>query len=271
MDLKCVRYLQCSPAAPESYSRDGGLEYIRCPQCGLIWRSPGSWALSKAYGEDYFSSKNYLKNRNHKIKKSGWMIDMALVFNPAASSLLEVGCSVGNTLEAARHRKLSHLGIDVSQYAVDYCTSQGLHSKTSTLKELIDDGQQFDIIFMQHVLEHFEDPFETLEMCRKLLNEKGLIVIIVPNSEYRSAEKKRGKHRFYSLNGVGAEHYVYFSYSSLEKVLTYSGFRLLQKNYPTFVKGHYAPEFFLNRVFRSGLSFFKADQELVVIAQKEED
>ena len=268
MDQKCVQYLQCSPAAAEPYSLDGGLEYFRCTQCGLIWRSPSSWSISKVYEEEYFASKNYLKNRKHKINKSGWFIDMALVYKPDAASLLEVGCSVGNTLEAARNRKIRHLGIDISRYAVDFCRSQGLNAETKTLSELVEEGHRFDIIFMQHVLEHFEDPFETLGICTRLLNDNGLIIIIVPNSDYRSAEKKRGGHRFYSLNGVGAEHYVYFNYPSLEKVLNYGGFRVLQENYPFWLKGNYHPEFFLNRLFRSGLSIFNADQEIVVIAQK---
>jgi SAM-dependent methyltransferase len=268
MNLQCTRHFHCNQDSQESYALDGKLEYIKCKQCGLIWRSPGSWSLTKAYGEEYFTSKNYLKNRKHKITKSGWILDMALIFRSDAASLLEVGCSVGNTLEAARNRKLQHLGIDISRYAVDFCRSQGLNAETKTLSELKDEGHRFDIIFMQHVLEHFEDPFETLGICRSLLNDNGLIIIIVPNSDYRSAEKKRGKHRFYSLNGVGSEHFVYFNYPSLGKVLDYCGFRVLQENYPLWVKGNYNPEFFANRLFRSGLSVFRADQELVVIAQK---
>ncbi len=269
MMLKCAKYLKCDPASQELYSRDNELEFIRCNDCGLIWRSPGSWELTKKYEEDYFSSKNYLKNRNHKITKSGWFLDMALTFLPGASSLLEVGCSVGNTLEAARQRNIQHLGLDISNYAVDFCRSHGLNAETWSLAELAVEGLKFDMIFMQHVLEHFEDPFETLELCRQLLNPGGLVIIIVPNSEYSRADKKRGKHRFYSMGGVGSEHFVYFNYHSIEKVLNFSGFQVLQKNYPLFVAGNASPEFFLNRLFRSSLTCFKADQEIVVIAQVE--
>jgi 2-polyprenyl-3-methyl-5-hydroxy-6-metoxy-1,4-benzoquinol methylase len=268
MKLKCSEYLQCDPENQESYARDGELEFIRCNSCGLIWRSPASVHITKAYDADYFSSKSYLRNRKHKITKSGWFIDMALQVFPGAKSLLEVGCSVGNTLEAAKIRNLHHLGIDVSRYAVDYCRSCGLNAEVKSLDTLLDEDQRFDIIYMQHVLEHFEDPFATIRQCHHLLNPQGILIILIPNAHYGRAEQQRGRHRFYSLTGVGAEHYVYFSYASLEKVLEVMGFEVLQKNYPLLVKTNPSVGFFLNRVFRKSMGLFNADQELIVLARK---
>jgi predicted SAM-dependent methyltransferase len=193
---------------------------------------------------------------------------MALQFFPAAGSLLEIGCSVGNTLEAARLRKLSHLGTDVSQYAVEYCRSCGLNAEVRSLESLVDEQQQFDIVYMQHVLEHFRDPFQTIHHCYQLLNPGGVLIIIVPNSEYSRAEKQRGRHRFYSMKGVGPEHYVYFNYRSLEKVLEHEGFEVVQKNYPIRLKTNHSLSFFLNRIFRRSLRLFGADQEIVVLARK---
>lgn len=268
MELKCTKYLHCDPYKQVSYSRDGDLEFIQCTSCGLIWRSPESVYMTKTYEEDYFYSKNYLKNRRHKIIKSGWFIDMALNINPSAGSLLEVGCSVGNTLEAARDRNLQHLGTDVSRYAVEYCRSCGLNAETKSLDELLADSLKFDIVYMQHVLEHFEDPFETLEKCHRLLNPEGILIIIVPNSDYRNAGQGRSRHRFYNQKGVGSEHFVYFNYASVESVLAWAGFRVMQKNYPILVTGSYSPSFLLNRLFRRSLSWVNADQEIIVIAQK---
>lgn len=264
----CTHYLQCDPRGITSYSQDGALEFVRCNTCGLIWRSAESVHITKEYGENYFSSKNYLRNRKHKITKSGWFIDMALQFFPGAGSLLEVGCSVGNTLEAAKRRNLDHLGIDVSQYAVDHCRSCGLNAEVRSLESLLEDQLKFDIIYMQHVLEHFPDPFQTVGQCHQLLNPGGILVIIVPNSDYRRAQEQRGQHRFYSMKGVGPEHFVYFNYSSLEILLRKEGFKVVQKNYPLWVKNNISPEFFVNRIFRSSLTLFGADQEIVLLAMK---
>jgi 2-polyprenyl-3-methyl-5-hydroxy-6-metoxy-1,4-benzoquinol methylase len=266
MALKCSSILRCNPLNKISYSRDGELEYIRCNDCGLIWRSSGSRHITKEYDAVYFDSKKYERNRQHKIKKSGWLLDIALGLNPRIYSILEVGCSLGNTLEAARNRNLNALGIDISNYAVQYCINQGLKAEHKTLEELHAEGLRFDLIFMQHVLEHFEDPFRVLNQCRKLLNQNGLLLILVPNSRFGKASRLREKHRFYSQKGVGSEHFVYFNYSSLRKVLESQNFKVLQQNYPFRVKGLFSLEFFFNRIFRRSLSLVHADQELLVVA-----
>jgi 2-polyprenyl-3-methyl-5-hydroxy-6-metoxy-1,4-benzoquinol methylase len=268
MALKCSGYLKCIPLNQTLYSRDGELEFVRCNDCGLIWRSPESMQIFKSYDKDYFESKKYSKNRAHKIVKSGWLLDIAKSFHPGIINILEVGCSLGNTLEAAGNRNLNSLGIDISPYAVQYCMEHGLKAENKTLEELHAEGLRFDLIFMQHVLEHFEDPFLVLSICKSLLNQDGLLLILVPNSKFGIAVRQKEKHRFYSQKGVGAEHYVYFDNFSLRKVLESQDFKVLQLNYPLNVKGSFSLEFFLNRIFRRSLSLFNAAQELLVVAVK---
>jgi 2-polyprenyl-3-methyl-5-hydroxy-6-metoxy-1,4-benzoquinol methylase len=268
MALICSGYLKCNPQNFTSYSIDGDLEFLRCSDCGLIWRSPASLPVTRVYSSEYFDSKNYLRNRDHKIKKSGWLVDIALSQNREIQNMLEIGCSVGNTLEAATLRNIENTGIDISGYAVQYCRDKGLQAECKTPEDLLAEGRKFDLIFMQHVLEHFVNPFEVLSTCRKLLNDNGLLLLMVPNSRFNPAVRNRGKHRFYRLTGVGAEHFAYFDYPSLRKVLESQNFQVLQLNYPFKVKGPFSLEFFLNRVFRRGLSLFNADQELLVVAGK---
>ncbi len=266
----CSNYFHCNPEKQEEYARDGDLVYHKCLNCGLIWRLPSSFGITKKYDASYFKSKNYSKNRNHKTEKSTWLINIARKFNPQISNLLEVGCSIGNTLEAARNLGINHLGIDISPFAVDFCRKYQLNAETASLEELIQREQNFDLIFMQHVLEHFPDPFETLKQCHELLGKEGLILILVPNSLFRRAEKGRGNHRFYSIRGVGSEHFVYFNYETLSKVLDFTGFEVVQKNYPVSVNGHDSVVFYANRQYRRNLSHFNGDQEILIIARRKE-
>lgn len=181
----CKENLGCSGRNIQRYSTDPNLGFDICNDCRLIWRSLDSMQLEKTYEEDYFSSKKYDKKRKHKVNKSGWLIDLARNFHPSISSLLEIGCSIGYTLEAAKKRGIDHLGIDISKYAVDYCNNHGLTAEQVSLEELIQNKKSYDLLFMQHVLEHFQDPFSTLKQCWELLNENGLILILVPNSNYK--------------------------------------------------------------------------------------
>ena len=265
---KCTSYTDCSGKNFSLYSRDKELKFERCNDCGIIWRAAESWHITKQYNETYFDSKKYSKRRKHKVKKSGWLIDLAKTNHQNIENLLEIGCSIGYTLEAARNREIKHLGIDVSNYAVEYCNDIGLNASTLTFSDLKKKRKKYDLIFMQHVLEHFENPFKALNDCNELLNKNGLVLILVPNSGYKRAVKKRSNHRFYSIKGVGAEHYVYFNYQNMKLSLEATGFEVVQENYPLFTNNYDSLEFFLNRIFRRILSLFKHDQELFVIAQK---
>lgn len=250
------------------YSNSNGLKFILCTDCRLIWRSPESMEFHSHYSKNYVDSKNYLRNRSHKINKANWLLKIALYHQPQIRSLLEIGSSVGSTLEAARNLGFDHLGIDINDYAVSYCQNAGLHSRNITLDVLIVERQRFDIIFMQHVLEHFPNPFEVLSTCRELLNTGGLLEILVPNANYGPAARKREKHRFYSTKGVGPEHYVYFNYATLSRMLKLLGFKIIQKNYPLCVPGLFRIMPCLNKLFRRVLSIFHHDQEILIIAQK---
>jgi len=241
---------------------------MKCNECGLIWRSKHSLHIVKEYDKNYFNSKNYLKNRAHKIKKSEGLLRLAQQFKPEINKLLEVGCSVGNTLQAAQNIGINHLGIDISSFAVNFCNRMNLNAKQINLEQLLNQKEKFDLIFMQHVLEHFESPARMLEKCNLLLNKNGLILIMVPNAKYFKAHKKRDQHRFYSKKGVGAEHFVYFNYDTLSEVLESTGFNVVQKNYPIAVKNSNSPINLLNRMFRRALTFLKFDQEIIVVAKK---
>lgn len=266
--LYCSKYLGCNPHNQLVYSADQNLKFLKCTDCGLIWRSPESMNLQKEYDKSYFSSKNYSKNIKHKIKKSELLIRIAQNLHPGIHSLFEVGCSIGNTLQAAKNLKIDHLGIDVSDFAVNYCKKNDLNSEKLSIEQVMEKGLKFDLIFMQHVLEHFPNPFEVLLQCNQLLNKGGLILILVPNSNYKRANKKRGRHRFYSKQGVGTEHFVYFNYHSISAVLAQTSFEVIQKNYPLFLKNHDSAQFFINRLFRKSLSFWGGDQEIFLIAKK---
>jgi SAM-dependent methyltransferase len=224
--------------------------------------------IKKDYDENYFISKKYDRNRKHKIQKSKWLIQIGLGFHPDAKCLFEAGCSLGNTLEAAKDFGIDHLGIDVSHYAVEYCIDRGLNASNKTIGEVLKSGIRYDFIFLQHILEHFPDLIQVLKQCHDLLSNDGIVLILVPNSKYFQASIKLGEHRFYSINGVGPEHYVYFDYKSLTKVLSATGFNLLQKNYPLFVRKPDSIHFFISRIFRRFLSLINFDQEILVIARK---
>ncbi len=194
--ILCTKYLGCNPDNQFIYSTDHNLKFIKCTDCGLIWRAPESMNLLKEYDKIYFASKNYAKNKRHKIKKSEWLIRIAQNFIPEIKSLFEVGCSIGNTLQAAKNLDIYHLGTDVSDFAVNYCKKNGLNAEKLTIEQVADNRERFDLIFMQHVLEHFSNPFETLSLCHRLLKKKRTNSDSCAKFRLQKSTKKKGKTPF---------------------------------------------------------------------------
>ena len=136
--------------------------------------------------------------------------------------LLDVGCGRGYFLKSAEAEGYDAFGVDVSEKAVTYAREQfGLHADVRSMDDLIAAGEEYDVITLWHVLEHFADPLGALEAIRTLLKPGGLCVIEVPNLHslkfmISSTKWEGGNHPLY--------HRTFFTASTLRNVLQKSGF-----------------------------------------------
>ena len=69
------------------------------------------------------------------------------------------------------------LGYDISEFATDFCTTKGVLATTDVgaLPE-----NYYDIIISAHVLEHVENPLETLRIIHSKLKKGGKLILILP-------------------------------------------------------------------------------------------
>lgn len=82
----------------------------------------------------------------------------------------------------------------------------------------------FDVIIMNHVIEHLNDPIEVLEQCHALLKPGGQLWIETPNID--SFDYGRYKHNWRGL--VAPRHLVLFNQRSLSEALKRTGFTALR-------------------------------------------
>jgi SAM-dependent methyltransferase len=118
------------------------------------------------------------------------------------SSILDVGCATGTTLEALLRRwpGARVAGLDLSQVAIE---AARLRVPTAELKQgvlgEVDFGSRFDLITILGTLEHFPDPVAGLKELSKLVTDDGIIYIEVPDNLSRPySEQVEGFRR---LNG----------------------------------------------------------------------
>jgi len=228
----------CESAVPEILADYRDFTWVSC-SCGLIYKR-SELILCDAdniYNPSYFKGGNakhahaYDRRTKRRIKKSQKQIQHALRYTEPGN-LLDIGCSLGYTLKAAKNLGLTAYGIDISQYAVDKCREEGLQVEIGGLDNIPYPDETFSIVVMKHVLEHTIHPVRALREVRRVMKPGGAIFIAVPNANYIKARLNPAKSRFYRPETRGGtEHYVYYTPRTLSQMLEQNGITV-QKVHP---------------------------------------
>ena len=85
---------------------------------------------------------------------------------------------------------------------------------------------KFNVIHMNNVLEHILDPIGLIKIVSKLLNDKGILCIGVPN-DYNPFQDVARKTEGLDPWWLAPPHHInYFNFNSLELLLHNNGFSL---------------------------------------------
>lgn len=133
--------------------------------------------------------------------------------------ILDIGCGRGLFLDIMAKDGWAVTGYEFDQKSASYAVNNyGLEVYSGALKNKFED-ESFDVVNINHVLEHLEDPDETLSECHRVLRKGGLLVVAVPNID--SLQAKFGKSNWFQLDLPC--HLFHFSTQSLVS--------LIEKNY----------------------------------------
>lgn len=132
--------------------------------------------------------------------------------------VLDIGCGNGNLLMLLKDR-FDVEGFDISKVAVDLAKKRGLNVKEAGI-ENFKTKKKFKTILMIGLLVLAKSPEVYLHIAEKWLDEKGIIMLTIPNGNaLKNAfglAKKRNKHHFY-----------YPGYFEFRKFLRKNGFQIL--------------------------------------------
>jgi len=203
------------------------LQFVRCDRCGVVYKSFEIEALRSGdfYEEAYFHGRKSARDKRfaHRVRKCKRQIRAASHF-VKPTRLLDVGCSFGYVLEAARQLDIEAAGVDLSQYAVDVCRKRGYRAEVGELTAMPFDAESFDVIIMKHVLEHTPDPAAALKELHRISKPNAVLLIVVPNLDYWKGRYQRRRYRYFRPDDLGQQHYVYYTESTLSKLLETHGF-----------------------------------------------
>lgn len=138
--------------------------------------------------------------------------------------MLDIGCSLGYFVEAANARGWKAAGIEISPHAAEEARKLGLDVRTGVLEDAGYSSGAFDCVTMWDVLEHVPDPTAHMLEVRRVLAGDGLLVIGTPNLGHVAFRIKRERWRHLKPR----EHIYYFQKSSITRLLTKTGFRIVR-------------------------------------------
>lgn len=219
----------CGTTRCTDYVEHPEVLWVRC-DCGLIYKRAQVPALAEPnlYQETYFTGGVYLRRRWRRIQKSRHQLLDALNHSAGGASL-DIGCSTGYVLEAARALGLEPAGTDVSEFAAQFCRERGFEARQGTMTALPFADARFAIVTMKHVLEHTPDPRAALREVRRVLRPEGVLFIAVPDPRYGRAVRNPRGSRFYGPRR-SKQHFIYYTPDTLARLLSEEGFRTVRVN-----------------------------------------
>lgn len=222
----------------ESFARLLGLQQpyavACCQQCGLRWLSPRPSAegYAEIYRFDhYFAGEGAVEQYDELLNgRRRYFADRLdsirqLFEQNSTISILDIGAATGEFVQEARKRQMDATGIELSEGARATAFQRyGIELLACEMDSL--EGGRFDVIHMNHVLEHLPSPLAALRSCQRLLREGGYVVLEVPQqllNDLDRAKRLFGKGNA-AFNIYSLHHTYFYNPSNFRFLLEKAGF-----------------------------------------------
>ena len=213
--------LLCGGRRNAVYCRRTGNDCIRkCLQCGLLFVDPQP---ARERLEEYYriSEPDYIPGYQDQIFKRGQTILSAIHKFKKKGALLDVGCGYGYFMDQAVKNGWKVMGVELSPVAARFA---GEHFRLDVFAGSITEAglkeKYFDMISLQHTLEHIPNPLDFLLTLKGKLKDDGVLAIAVPNARSLMA-------RCAGINWVCLDettHLFHYTKSTLRLLLEKTGF-----------------------------------------------
>ena len=113
--------------------------------------------------------------------------------------------------------------VEVDQEACNYSEKHlGIKTICGTYDSHLIDEEKFDLITLNRVIEHTNDPIQLISSCKSNLKDNGLLYIEAPDAVTALVNNAKNRETFCS------PHYMLFDPLTLSMVVKKSGFYILE-------------------------------------------
>ncbi|MFP6665185.1 MAG: class I SAM-dependent methyltransferase [Deltaproteobacteria bacterium] len=207
------------------FSRRGKNRVVICRDCDLYFVNPittdtsssDAIATSTKYTDDQLAKQDFFQHRADVLLAR-------IERRRPPGSLLDIGCAIGTELVAAKARGWACRGVELSAASLAIAQSRGLDVLSEPLEDCNFAEESFDLVTLNHVLEHVPRVELFLREVRRVLKKDGLLFIAVPNVHTWWFYLKRQRYNW----AFNDDHYTHFSVRTLPKLLTTAGFNTVE-------------------------------------------
>ena len=198
-----------------------------------ISKYPKEKSLSHYYSKDYWDSyirkskiKNFLKQVYYFLpfNESKYISDNTIINSYKKlnnNSILEVGCGFGKNVLFLHNKKIDIETIETDINIVNKLKNKNIKAYNGFYGDL-NIKKKYDILYLRHVLEHFENIENIVSTFKNNLKKEGIVYINVPNCENKLILK----------NSIHEHPHIYhFNRDSLKKIFEKNGFKTLDTSY----------------------------------------
>ena len=161
------------------YSRKAS--YFFCYNCNILSQLPlpSNRQITKFYNNDY---QNYSNSNNFFLKiisKTFFYLkfkDLSLNLSNQNKKIIDYGCGSGEILNNFYKYRYKNI------VGVDYVRSSNLNKKIKFSKNINSVKGKFDLIILNHIIEHVNNPEKLLKILKGKLSKNGIIIGSTPNS-----------------------------------------------------------------------------------------
>ena len=215
----------------------GALQLVRCPECWVIYLRGQEPDSVHTRDQDYVRAR-ILLTYNEPPREQAQLFERRLARLARCvrgRRVLDVGCGNGAFLLTAQAAGWQPFGLDNSPTPRELLAPRGIEVQVADAAEFLRaHPQSFDVVHMNHSLEHIPAAAETVLAARQALAPGGLLYVEVPNEfdnlVYRALELIGRKRRRGSLFGRSAApeypspHVYFFNKRSLARLASRAGF-----------------------------------------------
>ncbi len=158
----------------------GQINYVRCKACGLIYSNPRLVYTNTTLNNISPTHVERRRKRNQPFqekllrKKAKMLETIVNILGERRGQFLEVGCGLGYALVAARDQGFEVVATELYPGYIEICRAQGFNVIPGNVHSIPFPDRSCDVVFLDDVLEHLDQPFDFLDEVSRVLKPGGV-------------------------------------------------------------------------------------------------